>query len=103
PRSCRILCFSILTPLQFWIILSANYTFLNYLVLVLGFLLLDDKFLRRLLPQRWRREFVESQEAKPIAEANPQKDWRDMLRPRWTAGKRAGTTGMHTWLCYETR
>jgi len=36
------------------IILTANYAFLNYLVLVLGFLLLDDRFLQRLLPQKLR-------------------------------------------------
>src|SRR6266851_4078342 len=45
PRRIRILCFLILTPWQIGIILSANYTFLNYLVLALGFLLLDDRFL----------------------------------------------------------
>jgi hypothetical protein len=37
------------------IILTANYTFLNYLVLVLGFLLLDDGFVRFVLPQRWKK------------------------------------------------
>ena len=34
--------------------LNANYTFLNYLVLVLGFLLLDDRFLVRFVPARFR-------------------------------------------------
>lgn len=55
PRRVRIACFCILTPWQIGIILSANYTFLNYLVLVLGFLLLDDKLLWRFVPERWRR------------------------------------------------
>ena len=32
------------TAWQLGVILTANYTFLNYLVLSLGFLLLDDKF-----------------------------------------------------------
>ncbi len=54
PRRLKIICFFIVTPFQIGIILSANYTFLNYLVLCLGFLLLDDKFLRHILPQRWR-------------------------------------------------
>jgi lipase maturation factor 1 len=54
PRSWRIVCFFIVTPWQIGVILTANYTFLNYLVLVLGFLLLDDRFLSRFLPQRWR-------------------------------------------------
>ena len=40
-------------------ILTANYTFLNYLVLVLGVLLLDDRLLRRFLPARFRRTFPE--------------------------------------------
>jgi lipase maturation factor 1 len=53
PRRFRIVCFFIVTPLQISIILTANYAFLNYLVLVLGFLLLDDRFLVRFFPQRW--------------------------------------------------
>ena len=55
PRRVRIVCFCILTPWQIGIILSANYTFLNYLVLALGFLLLDDRLLKRLVPERWKR------------------------------------------------
>ena len=55
PRRFRIICFFILTPFQMGIILTANYTFLNYLVLVLGFLLLDDGFVRSVLPQRWKK------------------------------------------------
>jgi hypothetical protein len=43
----RVICFWIVTPLQMSIILTANYTFLNYLVLVLGFLLLNDRYLGR--------------------------------------------------------
>ncbi len=48
PRRFRILCFFIVTPFQIGIILTANLGFLNYLVLVLGVLLLDDRFLRGL-------------------------------------------------------
>lgn len=48
PRPFRLACFAIVTPLQIGIILTANYAFLNYLVLVLGFLLLDDRLLGRL-------------------------------------------------------
>jgi hypothetical protein len=54
PRRLRIVCFFIVTPFQIGIILTANYTFLNYLVLVLGFLLLDDGFVRWVLPARWK-------------------------------------------------
>jgi lipase maturation factor len=42
PRRFRIACFLVVTALQVGIIATANYAFLNYLVLVLGFLLLDD-------------------------------------------------------------
>src|SRR5581483_8344054 len=45
PRRFRIICFFLVTAWQIGVIVSANYTFLNYLVLALGFLLLDDKFL----------------------------------------------------------
>src|SRR5438270_4223908 len=45
PKWLRRICFIITTPLQIGIILTANYAFLNYLVLFLGFLLLDDKWL----------------------------------------------------------
>src|SRR6266704_1617810 len=55
PRRIRIVCFCIVTPWQIGIILSANYTFLNYLVLALSFLLLDDKLLKRFVPERWKR------------------------------------------------
>ncbi len=54
PRRFRIVCFLILTPFQISIILTANYTFLNYLVLVLGFLLLDDRFVEWIVPPRIR-------------------------------------------------
>ena len=54
PRRWRIILFFVITPWQIGIILTSNYAFLNYLVLVLGFLLLDDKFLAPFLPQNWK-------------------------------------------------
>jgi lipase maturation factor 1 len=54
PRPWRMASFFIVTPWQIGIILTANYTFLNYLVLALGFLLLDDRFLIQFVPLRWR-------------------------------------------------
>ncbi|NUQ19753.1 MAG: lipase maturation factor family protein [Gemmatimonadaceae bacterium] len=42
PRRFRLACFAVVTALQMGIIATANYAFLNYLVLVLGVLLLDD-------------------------------------------------------------
>jgi lipase maturation factor 1 len=55
PRRARLICFFIVTPWEIGVILTANYTFLNYLVLALGLLLLDDGYLRRIIPQdlRW--------------------------------------------------
>jgi lipase maturation factor len=47
PRRFRIACFVIVTALQIGIISTANYAFLNYLVLVLGVLLLDDRLLAK--------------------------------------------------------
>ena len=54
PRRMRLVCFFIVTPWQIGVILTANYTFLNYLVLSLGFLLLDDRLLLLLVPARYR-------------------------------------------------
>jgi hypothetical protein len=45
PRRFRRICFFIVTPFQIGIILTANLAFLNYFVLALGVLLLDDEFL----------------------------------------------------------
>ncbi len=54
PRRVRLILFFIVTPWEIGVILTANYAFLNYLVLSLGFLLLDDKFLLRFVPARIR-------------------------------------------------
>jgi hypothetical protein len=43
PRRFRIACFAIVSALQIGIIATANYAFLNYIVLSLGVLLLDDE------------------------------------------------------------
>lgn len=132
PRWFRMVCFAIVTPWQIGIILSANYTFLNYLVLVLGFLLLNDKPLNRLVPERLRRreagtapdrehtqertvepglalqETLEDKESlvpegvKPEAQAKPGKTWRDTLLKQWAAVKLALTAVMLSWIFYAT-
>src|SRR5205814_6962095 len=58
PRTWRIVCFFIATIWQIVVILTANYAFLNYLVLVLGVLLLDDKFLVSIMPASWKQQIV---------------------------------------------
>jgi hypothetical protein len=67
PRRVRLVCFFIVTPWEIGVILTANYTFLNYLVLVLGFLLLDDKFLLRFVPARFKPN-----EPEPVVEPEPE-------------------------------
>jgi hypothetical protein len=47
PRRFRIACFAFVTALQVSIIATSNYGFLNYIVLALGVLLLDDRALAR--------------------------------------------------------
>src|SRR6202047_3736258 len=61
PRRFRIACFSIVTPFEIGIILTANYAFLNYLVLSLGFLLLDDGVVESILPEGIRG-FIEQRD-----------------------------------------
>lgn len=71
PRRWRLICFVIVTALQAGIILTANYTFLNYLVLSLGILLLDDGYLRRVLPKRWREKFAAAVEVAAAQRPQP--------------------------------
>jgi lipase maturation factor 1 len=74
PRRFRLILFFIVTPWEIGVILTANYAFLNYLVLILGFLLLDDRSVRWLVPRRFRRSFdvtVVSDAAEPKPRAEP--------------------------------
>jgi hypothetical protein len=102
PRRVRILCFFIVTPWQIGIILSANYTFLNYLVLALGFLLLDDRFLLPCVPRFWKKSFLATKEAKPLGEPRPEDDWRKTLRAQLSTLQLAATAVMLTWIFYAT-
>jgi hypothetical protein len=78
PRRSRIVLFFVITPWQIGIILSSNYAFLNYIVMVLGILLLDDKFLAWMLPSALRPAPVAPAAEQAIApEAAP--GWRDYL------------------------
>jgi hypothetical protein len=90
PRRWRIVCFFIATAWQIGIILTANYTFLNYLVLALGFLLLDDRVLLHCLPQRWKKppldhtamdraDVTRPATASPT-EADSSSTWRDVAK-----------------------
>src|SRR2546429_3199706 len=102
PRRARILCFLILTPWQIGIILSANYTFLNYLVLALGILLLYDQFALPWLPRFMKRSYLTTKEAKPLSVPAPEDKWRTRLRAQGSALKIAVTAVMLTWIFYAT-
>ena len=127
PRPFRIALFFIVTPWQIGIILTANYTFLNYLVLILAFLLLDDRFLRQFFPAKWTQPLFERSialptEPTPLAadqlsilappsapladEAPPRKDaprdlWQNIRS--WLAPLRIAVTAvLLTWIFYAT-
>jgi hypothetical protein len=89
PRYFRIACFCMVTFLQVNIILTANYAFLNYLVLALGFLLLDDRFLVKLLPERWaipvRENLTATKAEEAIVELDLSADTPSDTRPRTPA------------------
>src|ERR1700694_5782479 len=102
PRQFRIWCFFIVTIWQMGIILSANYTFLNYLVLVLGILLLDDQFLLPYLPRFVKQSYLATKEAKPLAAPALEDKWRKKLLEQLSALKFAVTAVMLTWIFYAT-
>ena len=115
PRRFRIACFFIVTPFEISIIATANYTFLNYLVLLLGVLLLDDRFLEWTLPLRFR-EWIRGKSAMVVADATGAKagaperlsaraEWRERFTPlrRLFAGACLGlvfysTTALLLWM-----
>jgi len=82
PRRFRILCFCIVTPFEISIILTANYTFLNYLVLLLGILLLDDRLIEWVLPGQLRERIL-GKTLVVSAEANPQTEVHEDRRAVW--------------------
>ena len=99
PRRWRIACFCIVTPWEIGVILTANYTFLNYLVLALGFLLLDDRFCRRFALRRWARALHESAASGPVQREHG-KD-RSLLRG-YGIFKLSTATLILSWVFYAT-
>ncbi len=92
PRRWHMVCFIIITPWQIGVILTANYTFLNYLVLCLGILLLDDRFFARF------GLFV-THPAEPAAvDTNPPAT----LPLAWRSLKLSTSALMLTWIFYAT-
>jgi Lipase maturation factor len=100
PRRWRIVCFFIVTPWEIGVILTANYTFLNYLVLALGMLLLDDRFLERFVPAKWKSDSAISvSNSAPILDEKP---WRERLRRTRTAAAVVVSSVMLAWIFYAT-
>jgi len=113
PRRARLICFCIVTPWEIGVILTANYTFLNYLVLALGFLLLDDRSVLWLVPARIRRwssalghesanhDSVPAESQAGEAAAPPPRRLRLVLRSFHVAGV-AISAFMLAWIAYAT-
>jgi hypothetical protein len=127
PRRSRIVCFFIVTLWQIPVILTANYAFLNYLVLFLGVLLLDDPFLEKFLPTKWHRaaEFhsskasdtwgevpspvLPSEARSPNAERDsterpslPAPSMKQRISRHWQAVKLAASAVLLSWIAYAT-
>ena len=109
PRRWRIICFFLVTPWQIVVILTANYAFLNYIVLALGFLLLDDDFLVRFVPTRWRtglpvtKEPEQAIESDPSSEDAPQPEMQPArILPHLHSLRLAVITVSLSWIFYAT-
>jgi hypothetical protein len=106
PRRWRIVCFFIVTPWQIGVILTANYAFLNYLVLALGVLLLDDQFVLPLLPANLKQRVAgttsEESSLPGKVEGGSIEGWRENLGPTWSALKLAVSGGILIWIFYAT-
>jgi hypothetical protein len=99
PRRWRIVCFFIVTPWEIGVILTANYTFLNYLVLALGVLLLDDRFLQKFLPARSTNTYAVST-SDNMAPHEPK--WREKFGRAWSVIGVAVSAVMLSWIFYAT-
>src|ERR1700730_9487820 len=97
PRRWRIVCFFIVTPWELGVISTANYTFLNYLVLALGVLLLDDEFLLRFLPQEWKQSL-----SREIAPEQSQPERSEGFRHQLKIVKLSVIGFLYVWIFYAT-
>ena len=106
PRRWRIVSFFMVTCWQIPVILTANYTFLNYLVLAMGVLLLDDHFFRA-LPLLCKSSFIsgvrdyEKQNVTSDPEGAPV-NWKQKIEYHWRAIRLAIAAVMLTWIFYAT-
>jgi lipase maturation factor len=107
PRRFRIVLFFFVTFWQAGVILTANYTFLNYLVLSLGILLVDDRFLRKFFRAGQSPAIaqcssdVSQPEQSAEASQAPARQWR-VLHRGWKAFKLGIVAVMLTWVFYAS-
>ena len=105
PRRFRIVLFYIVTIWEIGVISSANYAFLNYIVLSLGILLVDDRFLLSWSPGRWRSRVSESLSPSPAASSDQEPQLSPLRaggRPQFRAFRLAVAAVMLTWMFYAT-
>src|SRR6185437_122851 len=107
PRRFRIVLFFTVTCWEAGVISTANYCFLNYLVLSLGVLLLDDRFLARFAPKKWKQQLPVLEPAAAVQEPLPASPSQaateqSFLRPHFRAFKLAISAVMLTWVFYVT-
>lgn len=105
PRRVRIISFFIVTPWQIGIILTANYTFLNYLVLSLGIFLLDDRFVSRFVSQSWKAQLAQPMPPTSEAVVSPETqepNWQRIWASYLARARLALTAVMFAWLFYSS-
>lgn len=91
PRRFRIVLFVIVTFWELGVILTANYAFLNYLVLALGILLIDDRFLLNRIHS-----------SPSASRPQPSAGMQHVAPGRFRTIKLALAAGMLTWIFYAT-
>jgi lipase maturation factor 1 len=100
-RRWRIVGFLIVTFWEIGIILTANYTFLNYLVLSLGVLLVDDRFLQHFLPAKWKEAAATSLALRPI-NGSAAGMWSKAIHRPWRVIQLSVSSVMLLWIFYAT-
>jgi lipase maturation factor 1 len=101
PRRVRIVLFCVVTLWEAGVISTANYAFLNYLVLALGILLVDDRFLQSCVPQRWRLRLADRTSLTNLDDRKTQPA-RHSVCERFRLVKHTISTVMLGWCFYAT-
>ena len=101
PRRFRIALFFLVTVWQAGVILTANYAFLNYLVLALGILVVDDRFVLQCAPRGWRTVLEGGASAPPQLEKSEPAQSGGLLAS-WHWLKLALSGAILCWLFYAS-